>query len=112
VHKSYGEFTHPATRQKDGAARYNEYLERCKMKVSDEFKSIADANTTMTYTGDERRRDVPLGRIWSRWSVMSTGTMSLSHEMTGSGLPVASQIITVPRPFSTAFSVGLSTMRG
>jgi len=43
---------------------------------------------------------------------MSTGTRSLNQVTVGTGLPVAEHIITVARPFSTAFSVGLSTTRG
>ena len=43
---------------------------------------------------------------------MSTGTRSLYQETVGTGFPVAEHIITVALPFSTAFSVGLSTIRG
>ncbi len=55
---------------------------------------------------------IPVSRSFSLGSVRSTGMKSLSQMMVGSGFPLALHNMTVFRSFSTAFSVGLSVMRG
>lgn len=55
---------------------------------------------------------IPVGKSLSRGSVRSTGMKSFSQYIVGSGLPVALHSITVFLSFSTAFSVGVSEIRG
>lgn len=55
---------------------------------------------------------LPVGRILILGSDRSTGMKSLSHIIVGSGFPVALHVNIVLRSFSTAFSEGLSTIRG
>ncbi len=55
---------------------------------------------------------LPVANNLSRGSVRSTGIKSLSQVISGSALPMALHNMTVLRSFSTAFSVGLSEIRG